>query len=47
MGQFILGLIVGLIVGESVAFALLFAGAIINDRKMEIKERRNNNGNSI
>lgn len=30
---FILGLIVGLIVGESVVFALLSAGMIINDRK--------------
>ena len=47
MGQFILGLIVGLIVGESVVFALLFAGMIINDRKMEIRERRNNDGNTI
>lgn len=35
MGQFILGLIVGLIVGESVVFALLSAGMMINDRKNE------------
>lgn len=33
MGQFVLGLIVGLIVGESVVFALLSAGIIINDRR--------------
>lgn len=35
---FILGVIVGLVVGESVVFALLSAGMMINDKKNKRKE---------